>query len=193
MTYQRMFRRYIRLAGMTGTASEVAREIRSVYGLDVVRIPLHKPSRREYWPDRVCATRAEKWNAVAQSVERRAATGRPVLIGTRSVSASEEISAVLAAIGIEHALLNAKQDQEEAQVVAQAGQPGRVTVATNMAGRGTDIRLGPGVADIGGLHVILTEFHESRRGGPQVFWRFARQRDPRSLQAVISLEDDGLA
>ena len=190
MTYQRLFRRFIRLAGMTGTASEVAREIRSVYGLDVVRIPLHLPSRREYLPAQVHATKADKWRAVAQSVERMTAIGRPVLIGTRSVIASEEISAILAERGIEHALLNAKQDKEEADIVAQAGQPGRVTVATNMAGRGTDIRLGPGLAENGGLHVILTEYHESRRVDRQFFGRGARQGDPGSCEAIISLEDE---
>jgi preprotein translocase subunit SecA len=143
LTYQRLFRRYIRLAGMTGTAHEVVREIRSVYELDVVRIPLHKPSRRTYSPVRVCATRAEKWREVADAVERLCvAGGRPVLIGTGSVRSSEEISAVLRERGIEHSLLNAKQDKSEAGVIALAGQPSRVTVATYMAGRGTDIRLG---------------------------------------------------
>lgn len=141
LTYQRLFRRYIKLAGMTGTAREVAGEIRAVYGLDVVRIPLHRPSQRHYELPQIFATRAEKWRSVADVIASLATAGRPVLIGTRSVSASEEISAVLAARGIEHALLNAKQDQEEAEVIARAGQPSRVTVATNMAGRGTDIRL----------------------------------------------------
>ncbi|WP_194463171.1 preprotein translocase subunit SecA [Bradyrhizobium sp. CCBAU 53340] len=191
LTYQRLFRRYIRLAGMTGTASEVAREIRSVYGLDVVRIPLHRPSRRKYVKPLVFRTREEKWRAVANSVERLAIkAGRPVLIGTRSVKASEEISAVLTERGIEHALLNAKQDQFEADVVALAGQPNRVTVATNMAGRGTDIRLGPGVAERGGLHVILTEYHESRRIDRQFFGRCARQGDPGSCEAIVSLDDE---
>jgi preprotein translocase subunit SecA len=191
LTYQRLFRRYIRLAGMTGTGREVAREIRSVYGLDVVRIPLHRPSLREYRPPRVCGTQAEKWREVAAIVERLAiGEGRPVLIGTRSVRASEEISAVLAERQIEHALLNAKQDREEASIVALAGQPSRVTVATNMAGRGTDIRLGPGVAEDGGLHVILTEYHESRRIDRQFFGRGARQGDPGSCEAIVSLEDE---
>jgi preprotein translocase subunit SecA len=191
MTYQRLFRRYLRLAGMTGTAKEVAREIKLVYRLDVVRIPLHKPSRRVHAPARVFRTAAEKWRAVADTVERLVVSDRrPVLIGTRSVKASEEISAVLAARGIEHALLNAKQDNVEAEVIAAAGQPGRVTVATNMAGRGTDIRLGEGVAESGGLHVILTEYHESRRIDRQLFGRCARQGDPGSCEAVVSLEDE---
>jgi preprotein translocase subunit SecA len=191
LTYQRLFRRYIRLAGMTGTAHEVAREIRSVYELDVVRIPLHKPSRRTYSPVRVCATRAEKWREVADVVERLCVAGsRPVLIGTRSVRSSEEISAVLRERGIEHALLNAKQDKSEASVIALAGQPSRVTVATNMAGRGTDIRLGEGVAERGGLHVILTEYHDSRRVDRQFFGRCARQGDPGSCEAIVSLEDE---
>jgi preprotein translocase subunit SecA len=191
LTYQRLFRRYIRLAGMTGTAREVAGEIRSVYGLDVVRIPLHRPSRRAYRTPRIFRTRAEKWQAVADSVQHMVVeVDRPVLIGTRSVKASEEISAVLAERGIEHALLNAKQDQFEAEVIALAGQPSRVTVATNMAGRGTDIHLGPGVAERGGLHVILTEFHESRRIDRQFFGRCARQGDPGSCEAIVSLDDE---
>src|SRR5262249_16153742 len=135
LTYQRLFRRYIRLAGMTGTASEAVREIDSVYGLAVVRVPLHEPSRRADLGVRVHDTLAAKWNAVADSVERHAlGSQRPVLIGTRSVRASEELSAVLTQRGIAHALLNAKQDREEADVIARAGEPARVTVATNMAG-----------------------------------------------------------
>ena len=190
LTYQRLFRRYVHLSGMTGTAREVAREVRSVYGLDVVRIPLHRPSRRKYFRPIVCVTRSDKWLKVADAVARLALDGRPVLIGTRSVKASEEVSAVLAARGIEHALLNAKQDQEEANVITLAGQASRITVATNMAGRGTDIRLGQGVADRGGLHVILTEFHESQRVDRQFFGRCARQGDPGSCQAIVSLEDE---
>jgi preprotein translocase subunit SecA len=191
MTYQRLFRRYVRLAGMSGTAREVADEIRSVYRLDVVTIPLQKPCRRQYAPLRVFANQAAKWEAVADEVERVAVTeGRPVLIGTRSVRASEEISATLTQRGIEHALLNAKQDKDEAAVIAQAGAPGRVTVATNMAGRGTDIHLGPGIAELGGLHVILTEFHESQRIDRQLFGRCARQGDPGSCVAIVALEDE---
>jgi preprotein translocase subunit SecA len=191
LTYQRLFRRFIRLAGMTGTGREVAREIKSVYGLDVVRIRLHRPSRRRYGPTRVCRTPKEKWYLVAEAVERISGVeGRPVLVGTRSVGASEEISAVLHARGIAHELLNAKQDKHEASAIALAGFRSRVTVATNMAGRGTDIRLGSGIAELGGLHVILTEFHESRRIDRQLFGRCARQGDPGSCEAIVSLEDE---
>ncbi len=191
ITYQRLFRRYVRLAGMTGTAKEVAPEIRVVYGLDVVRVPLNRPSQRRYVKPRVCATKAEKWRLVVETVERIAMQeGRPVLIGTRSVGASDEISTILHQHGIAHALLNARQDQLEAEIIAGAGMPGVVTVATNMAGRGTDIRLGPGVAERGGLHVVLTDYHESRRIDRQLFGRTARQGDRGSCEAIVSLEDE---
>jgi preprotein translocase subunit SecA len=191
LTYQRLFRRYLRIAGMSGTAKEVSREIRSVYGLDVVRVPLRRPSQRSYLGNRFCLTQTQKWTAVADAVRRLVVDEqRPVLIGTRSVVASESISAVLSALGIEHALLNAKQDQSEAEIVALAGQPGRVTVATNIAGRGTDIQLNPEVAARGGLHVILTEYHESRRIDRQLFGRCARQGDPGSYETIVSLDDE---
>jgi preprotein translocase subunit SecA len=191
ITYQRLFRRYLRLAGMTGTAAEVAGEIKATYRLDLARVPLHRPSRRVRWPDLVCATADEKWRAVADAVDRIAMQERrPVLIGTRSVRASEQISALLHERGIAHALLNAKQDLEEAEVIASAGETGRVTVATNMAGRGTDIKLGAGVAERGGLHVILTEYHESRRVDRQLLGRGARQGDPGSCQAIVALDDE---
>ena len=191
ITYQRLFRRYLRLSGMTGTAREVAGEIRAVFDLDVVAIPLHRPARRRHMPLRCCLDKATKYQTVADVVARMAADGgRPVLIGTRSVAASEEISAVLRARAIDHALLNARQDSAEADIIAQAGLPGRVTVATNMAGRGTDIRLSPEVAAAGGLHVVLTEFHESRRIDRQLFGRCARQGDAGSYQEIISLDDD---
>ncbi len=191
LTYQRLFRRYLHLSGMTGTAAEAAREIKAVYGLDVVRVPLHRPLLRVHGGARFLTTLAEKWERVADVAEQLAkGEGRPVLIGTRSVLASEQISAVLARRGIHHALLNAKQDVTEAEVIAAAGQPGSVTVATNMAGRGTDIELGEGVAALGGLHVILTEYHDSRRVDRQLFGRCARQGDPGSCEAIVSLEDE---
>ncbi len=191
ITYQRLFRRYVRLSGMTGTAAEVAGEIKATYRLDITRVPLNRPSRRDRWPDLVCVTAEEKWRAVADAVECIARRDlRPVLIGTRSVRASEQISALLNARGIAHALLNAKQDQQEAEVIAAAGETGRVTVATNMAGRGTDIKLGQGVAVRGGLHVILTEYHESRRVDRQLLGRCARQGDPGSCQAIVALDDE---
>jgi preprotein translocase subunit SecA len=191
LTYQRLFRRFLLLSGMTGTAAEAAREIRKVYGLGVARVPLHRPSRRVMGQSTFCLSMEQKWERVADVAERLAkGEGRPVLIGTRSVQASEQISAVLARRGIEHALLNAKQDAVEAQVVATAGQPGTVTVATNMAGRGTDIELGEGVAERGGLHVILTEYHDSRRIDRQLFGRCARQGDNGSCEAIVSLDDD---
>ena len=191
ITYQRLFRRYLRLAGMTGTATEVAGEIASTYGLSVVRIPLHKPSRRVVAAVQGVPDAATKWQAVADAVLRTAVQGRrPVLIGTRTVEASEAISAVLRERGIEHVVLNAKQDSEEAAIVAAAGAVGRVTVATNMAGRGTDIALEAGVAQSGGLHVILTEYHDSRRIDRQLLGRCARQGDPGSCESFVALDDE---
>ncbi len=191
LTYQRLFRRYVHLSGMTGTAAEAAREIKTVYGLGVARVPLHRPSQRDAMPATFCLTLDQKWERVAAIAKRLAqGAGRPVLIGTRSVLASEQISAVLTRTGVAHALLNAKQDANEAEVIAAAGQRGRVTVATNMAGRGTDIELGEGVAAMGGLHVILTEYHDSRRVDRQLFGRCARQGDRGSCEAIVSLEDE---
>jgi preprotein translocase subunit SecA len=190
LTYQRLFRRYVHLAGMTGTAAEAAAEIHAVYGLPLARVPLHRPSRRAMLGTTVCSTLGEKWQQVVARAQALAQEGRPVLIGTRSVEASEQVSAVLQARGLPFALLNAKQDAEEARVVAEAGQPGRVTVATNMAGRGTDILLGPGVEARGGLHVILTEFHDSRRVDRQLVGRCGRQGDAGSSEAIVSLEDE---
>ena len=191
LTYQRLFRRYVHLSGMTGTAAEAASEIKAIYGLNVARVPLHRPTQRVQGGTTVFRTLDEKWERVAEVAGQLSiGKGRPVLIGTRSVQASEQISAVLTRQGVAHALLNAKQDASEAEVVAEAGQPGRVTVATNMAGRGTDIELGEGVTNRGGLHVILTEYHDSRRVDRQLFGRCARQGDPGSCEAIVSLEDD---
>jgi len=191
ITYQRLFRRYLRLGGMSGTATEVAAEIGRTYGLAVVRVPLHRPSRRAEIKAQCLRSSAAKWQAVVDAVERVAVRGqRPVLVGTRTVKASEELAALLAARGIAHVVLNARQDRDEALIVAAAGQAGRVTVATNMAGRGTDIVLGDGVAERGGLHVILTEYHESRRIDRQLFGRSARQGDCGSGEAIVALDDE---
>ena len=191
ITYQRFFRRYLRLAGMTGTATEVAAEIAQTYGLPVVRVPLHRASRRRTIGARCFLNRDLKWRAVVAAIERLAVNElRPVLVGTRTVRASEELSALLTASGIEHVVLNAKQDREETLTISRAGEAGRVTVATNMAGRGTDIALGEGVVERGGLHVILTEYHESRRIDRQLFGRSARQGEPGSGESMVALDDE---
>ena len=190
ISYQRFFRRYLRLAGMTGTASEVAGELWSVYRLDVVRIPTNRRSARRQHADIIHSTRAQKWQAIAARVCALHRAGRPVLVGTRSVADSEHLSRLLDEVGIPHSVLNARQNQAEAEIVGQAGQPRRVTVATNMAGRGTDIKLANGVADAGGLWVIASERHDARRIDRQLFGRCGRQGDPGEYQAIISLDDD---
>jgi preprotein translocase subunit SecA len=190
ITYQRFFRRYLHLCGMTGTAIEPAGELYATYGLRVVRIPTNRPLRRTNSGTRVLPTAEFKWNAVVKSVRATVRAGRAVLIGTRSVEASEHVSQLLGKADLEHVVLNARQDREEAQVVAQAGQPGRITVATNMAGRGTDIQLEPAVRVAGGLHVILTEYHESRRIDRQLFGRAGRQGDPGSYESIVALDDE---
>lgn len=189
MTYQRFFRRYQRLAGMTGTALEAARELWAVYRLPVVRIPTNRPLQRRRLPPRVYPSAQAKWEAVAARTGELIAAGRPVLIGTRSVTASETVSRRLSEAGIEHVVLNAAQDEDEADIIARAGAPDRVTVATNMAGRGVDIRLAPGVAQRGGLHVILTERHDAGRIDRQLEGRCGRQGDPGTAEAFLSLED----
>ena len=190
ITYQRFFVRYLRLAGMTGTAAERARELTAVYQLDTVVLPTHRRPARRLAPARLCADEAGKWAAVADTVATLQRRGQPVLVGTRSVDASERLSAVLAARGLAHAVLNARQDAAEAVIVAAAGAPGAVTVATNMAGRGTDIPLAPGVAAVGGLAVVLTEFHESARIDRQLIGRCARQGDPGLGLAIVALDDE---
>lgn len=190
MSYQRFFRRYLRVAGMTGTGREVARELWEVYRLPVVTIPTNRPAQRRDLGDKVYATADDKWVAIVATLRRLRDEGRPVLVGTRSVAASEHLSELLSAAGLPHQVLNARQDQEEAEVVARAGERGRITVATNMAGRGTDIRLAPGIADIGGLHVLATERHDARRIDRQLFGRGGRQGDPGSFQSIVSLEDE---
>jgi preprotein translocase subunit SecA len=190
ITYQRFFRRYLHLCGMTGTAVETAGELRAVYGLRVVRIPTNRPLRRTNLGTQIFRTAAPKWNAVVDSVNAATRQGRPVLIGTRSVDASEHVGELLHKAGLQRVILNARQDRQEAEIVAGAGQPGRVTVATNMAGRGTDIQLHPAVREAGGLHVILTEYHESRRIDRQLFGRAGRQGDPGSYESIVALDDE---
>jgi preprotein translocase subunit SecA len=190
MTYQRFFRRYLLLCGMTGTAKEIAVELKSTYDLEVLRIPTHKPPLRVRLANSCYATDTLRWQAVAQRAVAISQQGRPVLVGTRSVEASEKLSALLEQQGIAHTVLNARQDKTEAEAVAQGGEAGRITVATNMAGRGTDIKLAPGVNERGGLHVILTEFHESARVDRQLFGRSARQGNAGSAEAVVAMEDE---
>jgi len=189
LTYQRFFRRYLRLGGMTGTAREVSSELWSIYGLRVQRIPLHRPSRRREMPARIFSKAEQKWSAVTTAVLDMQQQGRPVLIGTGSVADSELLSHKLTLAGIAHRVLNARQDKEEAEIIAAAGRLRQVTVATNMAGRGTDIPLAPGVAELGGLHVIAACRNEAKRIDRQLSGRCARQGDPGSHQAFLSLED----
>ncbi|AKJ30099.1 hypothetical protein [Caldimonas brevitalea] len=189
MTFQGFFRRYFLLAGLTGTAAESARELWAVYGLRVKPIPPNRANRRLQLPSVCTATAEQKWQAVADEACRVAALGQPVLVGTRSVEASEQISAEFTRRGVEHVVLNARQDAAEAQIVGQAGGAGRITVATNMAGRGTDIKPTAEARTAGGLHVILTEFHESARVDRQLFGRSGRQGDPGSARAVVCAHD----
>lgn len=189
LTYQRFFRRYRHLGGMTGTAAEVASELWEVYDLPVARIPTHRPSRRVLVPDAIFPTSADRWAAVVRIVEKLTRRGSPVLIGTRSVAASLEASRHLRDAGITHRVLNAVDEAAEAEIVAEAGERGRVTVATNMAGRGTDIALGEGVEAVGGLHVVMTERHDAARIDRQLAGRSARQGDPGFFVALLSLDD----
>lgn len=190
VSFQRFFRLYRKLAGMTGTAAEAWREFWQIYHAPVVTIPTNRPCIRQVLPDRVYATQGAKWKAIVGQIRHLHETGRPILVGTRSVRASEHLSRLLTDAGLDHQVLNAVRHREEAQVTAAAGRPGKITVATNMAGRGTDIKLGAGVADLGGLHVLATERHEAGRIDRQLFGRSARQGDPGSAQAVVSLEDE---
>lgn len=190
ITFQNYFRMYDKLAGMTGTAKTEEQEFIKIYGLPVIQIPTNKPIQRKDLPDVVFKTKRGKYRAVVKEVERRHATGQPILIGTTSIEQSEELSHMLDVAKIPHSVLNAKYHEKEAAIVALAGQKGAVTIATNMAGRGTDIQLGDGVAELGGLAIIGTERHESRRIDNQLRGRAGRQGDPGSSQFFLSLEDD---
>jgi len=189
ISYQRFFRRYLRLAGMTGTAREVEDELWGVYGLATLRMPTHRPVIRCRLDERIFPTRQEKWRAVTERIGTLHREGRAVLIGTRTVAASEELAAMARDAGLPHQILSAKQDAEEAGIISRAGQPGSVTIATNMAGRGTDIMLAPEVRAAGGLHVIITEYHEAARIDRQLAGRCGRQGDPGSFEGILSLED----
>jgi preprotein translocase subunit SecA len=190
ISFQLFFRRYLRLAGMSGTCHEVRGEIAEVFGLGVVRVPPHRRSQRLTLVSRVYPEAAQRWCAVVDVIIENYRLGRPVLVGTRSIRASEELHDYLLKAGIDHYVLNAKQDAEEADIVYEAGKPGRVTIATNMAGRGTDIKLGESVEALGGLHVILTEGHDTLRVDRQLAGRCARQGEKGSWQAILSLEDE---
>lgn len=190
ITFQSYFKLYKKLSGMTGTAAQNFMELRRVYKLWVVCVPTNRPVIREQWPDRIFPTEDAKFDAIVEDVARLNDHGRPVLIGTRSVEKSEKLSERLRRAGLDHQVLNAKFHEQEAKIVAEAGERGRITIATNMAGRGTDIRLGKGVAEAGGLHVIGTERHEARRIDRQLAGRAARQGDPGSCQFFLSLEDE---
>ena len=190
ITFQNYFRMYKKLAGMTGTAVTEENEFRKIYGLDVIVIPANMPMVRQDMADVVYRTENGKFQAVIEEVAQRHTTGQPVLVGTISIEKSERLSDMLKRRGIGHVVLNAKFHEKEAEIVAQAGGKGAVTIATNMAGRGTDIVLGEGIPDIGGLHIIGTERHESRRIDNQLRGRAGRQGDPGSTQFYLSLEDD---
>ena len=190
ITFQNYFRMYEKLAGMTGTAKTEEEEFRRIYGMDVVVIPTNKPMIRVDHPDVVYKTEGSKFRAVVDEIEGCYRRGQPVLVGTISIEKSERLSAMLKTRGIPHQVLNAKHHEREAEIVKGAGQEGAVTIATNMAGRGTDIVLGEGVAAKGGLHIIGTERHESRRIDNQLRGRAGRQGDPGSSRFYVSLEDD---
>jgi preprotein translocase subunit SecA len=190
ITIQNYFRLYTKLAGMTGTAETEASEFFDIYKLGVLTVPTNRPVARKDKHDTVYKTRREKYTAVLKEIRDIHGQGRPILVGTISVEVSEHLSRLLKKEGIIHSVLNAKYHEQEAEIVSRAGQRGAVTIATNMAGRGTDIKLGPGVADLGGLHVIGTERHEARRIDRQLRGRCARQGDPGSSHFFISLEDD---
>jgi len=190
ISYQTFFRRYLHLAGMTGTAQEVRKELFSVYQIPVIKIPPNKPIQSKHLPTTYYASSQKKWAGIVQRIADIHQQGRPVLVGTRSVEASEHLGQLLAMKGLPHCVLNARQDADEASIVEQAGALGCITVATNMAGRGTDIKLAPGINELGGLHVIVSECHEARRIDRQLFGRCGRQGNAGSYEMSLSLEDE---
>jgi len=190
ITVQDFFLRYDRLAGMTGTAATSAAELQKIYECRVVPVPTNRPPIRKKLPTLVFGTGDDKWQAIIEDIVEQHRLGRPVLVGTRSIDKSEQLAQLLIERGIEHAVLNARHVAKEAEIVADAGQQGKVTVATNMAGRGTDIRLGPGVPELGGLHVICTELHESQRIDRQLIGRCGRQGDPGTYRQFLALDDE---
>ncbi len=190
ITFQNFFRMYDKLSGMTGTAITEAPEFHKIYDLEVMAIPTNKPLIRDEMPDVIFRTEPEKWKAVVEEIVEQHKSGRPLLVGTTSIEKSENLSKMLERRGVKHVVLNAKHHEHEAEIVALAGQHGTVTIATNMAGRGTDIVLGDGVKDVGGLHVLATERHEARRIDNQLRGRTGRQGDAGSSQFFLSLEDD---
>lgn len=193
LSFQRFFRCFHNLSGMTGTAHEASAEFWQIYGLPVVPIPTNRPCIRQSLPDRIFGNEEAKWAAIVEEIEQIHAKGRPILVGTRSVFASELLAGLLARKHLQFNVLNASRLSEEASIISMAGEHARITIATNMAGRGTDILLGAGVAALGGLHVIATERHESGRVDRQLFGRSARQGDPGSSQAFVSLQDELIA
>ena len=190
ITIQDLFLKYDQLAGMTGTAANSSTELKKIYNTRVVEVPTNRPPKREQWPDQVFATEQDKWSAIVEEVIEVRADGRPVLIGTRSIDKSELLSVMLEERGVEHDVLNARNLAREAEIVASAGQPGRVVVATNMAGRGTDIKVSQAALDRGGLHVICTEVHDSARIDRQLIGRCGRQGDAGSYRQFLSLADE---
>jgi preprotein translocase subunit SecA len=193
ISYQRFFSRYLRLGGTSGTISEVGGELRRVYGLDVHKVATNQPSKRLAMGEHVFRDQVDKKLTLINRLRAMNRVGRPILIGTSSVEESEQVSEWLQQAGIRHRVLNARQDRHEAEIIAEAGQKGAITVATNMAGRGTDIALGPGVEELGGLHVISLSLNDSYRIDRQLFGRSARQGDPGSAEAILSLQDSALA
>jgi len=190
VTFQNYFRMYNKLSGMTGTADTEASEFKKIYNLDVIIIPTNMQMIRTNYPDMIYKTKKEKYEAALDEIEELNKKGQPVLVGTVSIDVSEDLSKKLKKRGIKHSVLNAKNHEKEAEIIAMAGQKGAVTISTNMAGRGTDIVLGEGVTELGGLHILGTERHESRRIDNQLRGRSGRQGDPGSSRFYLALEDD---